>query len=151
MEPQEQPQRLLRSQRNRKRSKRRQVFCPKHGCYLESSSQKFRLYLDQPGQLQEKKGLSAKTARLVVATYTTVPLTDEWLERFWCVQCQSTCWYHVHRLGQNEYELTVAPAALWKQVSGVIDPRGNPSVSEFTLRESRAKGVQGNKQWRYVP
>jgi hypothetical protein len=39
---------------------------------------------------------------------------------------------------------------LWQQVQGVIDPRGNPSVGEFTYTQARMANVYGTKQYRYV-
>jgi hypothetical protein len=39
---------------------------------------------------------------------------------------------------------------LWQQVSGVIHPQGNPSVGEFTRRQSRMVGFQGVKEFSFV-
>ncbi len=83
-----------RCDRNRKRSKRRAIYCPIHGCYLHSTSQKYQLFADRPGQLQER-GMSRRLASILVTTKTTVPISGEWLEAFWCEQCQQTKWYHV--------------------------------------------------------
>lgn len=121
--------------RNRKRSKRRGTYCPVHGCYLDSVSQKYPLFASQVGQLQQR-GISRKNAQILITDQTAVPLQSEWLESFWCEYCQTTKWYRVHK-EENDYEISVAPPELWKSVSGVIDPYGNPSVSEFTKRQSR--------------
>ncbi|MEC4819327.1 MAG: hypothetical protein SAK29_39565 [Scytonema sp. PMC 1069.18] len=130
--------------KNRKRSKRRAIACPVHGCYLDSASPKKYLFADRPGQLQAR-GMSRKTASMLIAERTTVSLTQEWLEAFWCRECEQTQWYHVRKFeptgkGVKEscrYEVRLAPQELWKQVSGVIHPEGNPSVGEFTLRHAR--------------
>ena len=61
--------------RNRKRSKRRSIYCPRHGCYIDSVSQKHRLYADKAEHLRDR-GMSRKAAVRVMASYTTVPL--EW-------------------------------------------------------------------------
>jgi hypothetical protein len=138
-----------RCDRNRKRSKRRAIYCPIHGSYLESVSQKYRLFADQADQLRQR-GMSRKGALLLVATNTTVPLDGEWLEAFWCDHCQGTKWYHVRKTGDRTYELAIAPWELWQQVSGVIHPQGNPSVGEFTRRQSRMVGFQGVKEFSFV-
>lgn len=137
--------------RNRKRSQRRAILCPQHGCYLDSVSPKFPLFADSAGQLQVR-GMGAKTARLVINTHGTVPLSDEWLEAFWCSQCQASQWYHVRKLGDRQYQVQAAPAALWRQVSGVIDPHRNPSISEFSDRAARGRGgyAAGLKSFRQL-
>ena len=72
-----------------------------------------------------------------MANQTTVTLDREWLEAFWCSGCQKTEWYHVCKTGDRAYTLRIAPSELWQQAQGVLDPRGNPSVGEFTRRQSR--------------
>lgn len=121
--------------RSRKRSKRRSIYCPIHACYLDSVSQKYPLFADRAGQLQQR-GIPRKNAQLLIAERTAVPLQGEWLEAFWCDQCQATKWYRVRKL-DNSYEVSVAPIELWQSVSGVLHPHGNPSVSEFTKKQSR--------------
>lgn len=138
-----------RCDRNRKRSKRRAVYCPIHCCHLDSASQKYSLFADQAGQLQQR-GINRRNALLLFAHQTAVPLTGEWLEAFWCEQCQETKWYHVHRLEGGKYNLSIAPTELWQQAAGVVNPLGNPSVGEFTRRQSRMIGVNGVKDFRFV-
>lgn len=138
-----------RCDRNRKRSKRRAIYCPIHQCHLDSVSQKYPIFADQPGQLQER-GVSRKQALLLVATKTTVPLAGEWIEAFWCIECQATHWYHVRKTDDRTYEVRLAPQELWQQVHGVIQPTGNPSVSEFTRRHSRMTKYNGIKDFQFV-
>ncbi|NEO91095.1 MAG: hypothetical protein F6K56_12940 [Moorea sp. SIO3G5] len=135
-----------RCQRNRKRSKRRAILCPIHGCYLDSVSQKYRLFADRPGQLQQR-GVKQKYALMLIASKTTVALEGEWLEAFWCSECQETKWYHVCKSGDRTYKISLAPAELWQQVTGVIDPNGNSSVGEFTRRQSKRIGFYGVKDF----
>ena len=135
--------------RNRKRSKRRAIYCPIHGCYLDSASPKYKLYADQAIQLQQR-GMGRLLALLVVANHTAVPLTGEWLEAFWCPECQEKIWYHVTEIEPRKYELQSAPQALWQQVQGVIHPHGNPSVGEFTRRQSRMLVYRGLKDFQAV-
>jgi hypothetical protein len=116
---------------------------------MDSVSQKYSMHADTAGQLQDR-GVGRRTALLLMATNTTVSLTGEWLEAFWCEHCQQTEWYHVKRQGNGTYEIKPAPAELWHQVQGVIDPKGNPSVGEFTLNASRMTGYQGLRQFGFV-
>ncbi|MBE9228325.1 hypothetical protein IQ264_23150 [Phormidium sp. LEGE 05292] len=126
-----------RHKRNRKRSKRRSIHCPIHACYLDSVSQKHRLFASQIGELRHR-GISRKNALQLIAERTAVQLDNEWLEAFWCKHCQETKWYYIRKL-DTSYEILIAPAELWQTVTGVIDPDGNPSVSEFTKRQSRMR------------
>lgn len=138
-----------RCDRNRKRSKRRAIYCPVHGCHLDSTSQKHSLFADQAGQLQQR-GVTRRNALMLMASHTAVPLEGEWLEAFWCPECQKTEWYHVRKSNEQGYEITSAPAELWQQVTGVIHPQGNPSVGEFTRRQSRMLEYSRIKDFQYV-
>ena len=138
-----------RRKRNRKRSKRRGIYCPEHGCYLDSMSPKQKLYADRPEQLRQR-GMSHKKASLLIGQETAVPLANEWLEAFWCECCQETKWYHVCKKEDGEYSVFVAERDLWKQVQGVIHPEGNASVGEFTRKHSRLHGYLGMKQYSFA-
>jgi hypothetical protein len=94
--------------------------------------------------------MGRRQALLLVSTQSSVALSGEWLEAFWCDHCQQTKWYHVRKVGDRAYHLKLAPVELWQQVAGVIHPHGNPSVSEFTLRQSRMGGVHGLKVFGFV-
>jgi hypothetical protein len=72
---------MVQSQRNRNRSKRRSLYCPTHGCYLDSVSQKYPLHTTKPEHLQQR-GMGRRLALTVVAGLGTVPLQGEWLEAF---------------------------------------------------------------------
>ncbi len=134
-----------RCERNRKRSKRRAIYCPEHGCLVDSVSPKFPLFADSAGQLQVR-GMGSKMSRLVLAAYRdVVPLVGEWLEAFWCPECQSSQWFHVKKVGDRDYEVCFAPDSLWKNASKVIDPHRNPSVSEYSFRASRGYSAYGVK------
>jgi hypothetical protein len=135
--------------RNRKRSKRRSIYCLTHHCYLDSVSQKYPLFADCAEHLQQR-GVSRKNAMLLVASKTTVSLNGEWLEAFWCDHCQSTSWYHVRKTGDRSYELAIAPPELWQNANNVIQAQGNPSVGEFTRRQSRMLGFNGVKEFQFV-
>jgi hypothetical protein len=132
--------------RNRNRSKRRAIYCPVHGCYIDSVSQKHRLYADKAEQLRSR-GMGRKASVRVMASYTTVPLSGEWLEAFWCEECQQNEWYWVKQLEDRTYQLFTIPEDLWQQAQGVILPSGNPTVSEFTLRQSKRMNYYGVKDF----
>lgn len=136
-------------QRNRKRSKRRAIYCPRHGCYIDSVSQKHRLYADKAEHLRER-GMGHKASIRVMASYTTVPLTGEWLEEFWCEECQQNEWYWVKQGENRDYTLTTIPEDLWQQAQGVILPTGNPTVSEFTRRQAKRMNYYGVKDFAMV-
>jgi hypothetical protein len=140
---------MTQPRRHRSRSKRRGIYCPDHGTYLDSVSQKYPLHTTRPEHLQQR-GLSRLRSLTVIAGYGTVPLTGEWLEAFWCDQCQETRWYHICKTNANDYTVTVAPTTLWMQASGVILPTGNPSVGEFTRRQARHTQFQGIKDFRRI-
>ncbi|NJM95235.1 MAG: hypothetical protein HC792_02245 [Acaryochloridaceae cyanobacterium CSU_5_19] len=136
-------------QRRRRSKRRRAIYCPMHGCYLDSVSQKYAMFAEEAEHLQQR-GMGRRTALLLMATYTTVPLTGEWLEAFWCDQCQQTTWYHVHKTGDRTYQVQLAPQVLWQQVQGVITIEGNPSVGEFTRKSAKMLGHQGLKGFRFL-
>jgi hypothetical protein len=139
-----------RCDRNRKRSKRRAIYCPDHQVYLHSVSQKYSLFADSVHHLRDR-GYGRQSATLVVATYGTVPLNGEWLEAFWCDECQESRWYHVRQEpGKRSFIVTVAPKELWQQVAGVVNPAGNPTVSEFTRKAARSSGVHGVKMFNFL-
>lgn len=138
-----------RCDRNRKRSKRRAIFCPDHGSCLHSVSPKYSLYTESPEDLQNR-GMGRRTSLLVMATHRTVLLEGEWLEAFWCDDCNEVRWYHIWRIGDRNYEVQVAPPYLWEQATKVIHPRGNPSVSDFTRRQARMLGFNGVKDFRFL-
>jgi hypothetical protein len=120
-----------------------------HSSCLHSVSQKFPLYADRADQLQQR-GVGRRAALMVVATQTTVLLKGEWLEAFWCDQCQQTQWYHVRRVENARYEVSLAPAELWQHAIGVVNPQGNPSVSEFTREQARMGRYSKIKDYQFV-
>ncbi len=138
-----------RAKRHRNRAKRRAIYCPVHGCHMDSVSQKHSMYADTAGQLCER-GVSRQSALLLMATHTTVALTGEWLEAFWCEACQQATWYHVKRLESVRYEVRPAPAELWHQAQGVIHPHGNPSVGEFTRKGANMSRHGGIRDFKFV-
>ncbi|RUT07188.1 hypothetical protein DSM106972_024490 [Dulcicalothrix desertica PCC 7102] len=138
-----------RCDKNRKRSKRRAIYCPIHGCYIDSVSQKYKLYVDKPGQLQQR-GVSRLNALILVATQTAVALDGEWLEAFWCTHCQKTEWYYVKKLDNQIFDISLAPSDLWQQAIGVTNPDGNPSVGEFTRRQARMNSCRSMKDFVFV-
>ena len=137
--------------RQRRRPRRRELHCPLHPEQrIFSVSPKHHLYLTDVGQLMIR-GLSKRRADELLAAYKRVlPLTNEWIECFWCEDCGTSTWWHVKRHDRCDHSLAPVPRELWAQASGVILPEGNPSVSQFTRRQARANGVQGLRQYRFL-
>lgn len=125
-----------RCDRNRKRSKRRPIYCPIHTCYLDSVSQKYPLFANSPEKLYQTE-VNKPEALMLSNSQTAVPLKSEWLEAFWCKDCQQKKWYHIHKSSTNIYEVVVAPPELWQKALRLAYPHGNPSVSEFTITARR--------------
>jgi hypothetical protein len=132
-----------RIKRNRNRSKRRQIFCPTHGCYVDSVSPKHSIFGHQVEHLQNA-GFDRGIAELLMEQYTTISIPGEWLEKFWCAECGCAQWYRVKRYhrpdgnGAAIYFTELADVSLWQRVAGVHDPMGNPSVGEFTRKQAKA-------------
>lgn len=124
------------SGRNR-RPKRRQLFCPAHPDQLiEGNGRKYFLHLLTSEQLRER-GMSDKKARLVIAAFPVLVLSNEWLEQLFCPQCGMAHWCHVVREDRVKHSVRWAPRALWEQVAHVDPIQPNPTVSEFSRREAR--------------
>lgn len=137
--------------RPRRRASRRELHCPLHPEQkLFSVSAKHHLYVTDVGQLM-LRGLSKRRADELLAAYRRVlPLTDEWIEAFWCDACACTSWWHVKRHDRHDYSLSKVPRELWEQATGVIRVEGNPTVSQFSRRQARAGGVHGMRQYRFL-
>lgn len=73
---------------------------------------------------------------MLLNQYSAVTLSHEWLEAFWCEECQETQWYHLCKAKDGSYHTTVATREQWQQAQGVVRPEGNPSVGEFTRRQA---------------
>lgn len=137
--------------RPRRRARRRELRCPLHPEQkIFSVSPKHHLYVTDVGQLM-LRGLSKRRADELLAAYRRVlPLTNEWIECFWCDDCGSTRWWHVQRHDRHDYSLNSVPRELWEQATGVIRVEGNPTVSQFSRRQARASGVHGRRQYRFL-
>jgi hypothetical protein len=115
---------------------------------MDSVSQKHAIFTRDVDCLR-KKGIGKRGAQLLLAYQNTVVLNGEWIEAFWCEECQKTSWYHVQK-EERTYRVELAPEHLWQQVIGVLHPNGNPSVSEFTKRQSRMFGYQAINEYRFL-
>jgi len=133
------------------RPRRRQLMCPTHPDHkILSVSPKHYIYLTEAGQLV-LRGMTRRKADEVMAAYKQVlPLSNEWLECFWCEACDSATWWHIKR--QDKLEFTILPVSreIWENASGVIRVEGNPTVSQFSRRSARATGVTGMRQYRFM-
>jgi hypothetical protein len=135
--------------KNRTRAKRRSIYCPVHGCYLDSCSKKYYVFADDPEQLRAK-GMNRTAAQTLIRFHTTVSIAGEWIEAFWCDCCQTTQWYYVRKTEDRRYDVSLAPNELWQRVAGVVHPNGNPSVGEFTRKQARIVKYQGIKAFNTI-
>lgn len=100
-----------RSTRNRKRSKRRSIFCEVHDCYLESRSPKYHLSTLFANNEKRKKELSE-----FLLSFSDVQNSDDiredWIEAFQCFKCREIRWYHITETGLRIYQLKIVPSIL---------------------------------------
>ena len=80
--------------------------------------------------------MSRKKSILLLAQNATVYLPNEWLEAFWCEECEEKRWYYIKKK-EGVHMLLVPLQSHWKRTSGTAYIQGNPSVSEFSRRESK--------------
>jgi len=127
-------------------SRKRKLCCPAHAeQLLAGGGKRYFLYLLTAEELS-RRGMPSKTARLVIAVYPVLTLSDEWLEELYCPQCGMARWCHVVRHNRVEHTVRWAPRGLWEQVAHVDPLRANPSVSEFSRREARRANSK-NRYW----
>ena len=123
--------------RVRQRSRKRELFCPAHPQQrVEGNGQKYFLHLLTPEELKAR-GMSDKKAQLVINAYPVLVLTNEWLEELFCPKCGGNRWCHVVKHDRVNHTVRWAPRELWEQVAHVDPIVANPTVSEYTRRESR--------------
>ena len=123
-----------------RRPSRRQLFCPSHPDQaLAGGGRRYFLHLLSAGELSQR-GMPAGKARLVIAAYPVLTLSDEWLEELFCTACGCSRWCHVLRHDPVLHTVRWAPRELWQQVANVDPLLTNPSVSEFSRREAGRRG-----------
>lgn len=83
------------------------------------------------------RGMSDKTARLVIKSYPVLVLSDEWLEELFCEHCGTSRWCHVIKGDAGNLLVRWAPRELWQQVAHVDPLLPNPTVGEYTRRQAR--------------
>jgi hypothetical protein len=138
------------SRRRNRRPRRRVLHCPAHpGQRIEGNGRKYFLHLLTAEELRAR-GMSSRTAKLVIQAHPVLVLSQEWLEELWCPQCGSARWCHVTRHDSVAHTVRWAPRSLWQQVAHVDPVEANPSVSQFSRREARrhrSRRADGRRLW----
>ena len=128
--------------RRSRRTLRRQLFCPAHPeQLLGGGGRRYFLHLESAEELSQR-GMPAGKARLVIAAYPVLTLSDEWLEELFCPLCGSSRWCHVTRHNRVQHTVRWAARDLWQQVAHVDPLHANPSVSEYSRREAGRRGTR---------
>jgi len=121
----------------RSRPKRRQLLCPSHPDErIAGTGKKYYLHLLTSEELKAR-GMSDKTARLVIQAYPVLVLSNEWLEELFCAKCRTSRWCHVSCGSAGSLNVRWAKPELWQQVAHVDPLQPNPSVGEYTRRQAR--------------
>jgi hypothetical protein len=121
----------------RSRPKRRQLLCPAHPDQrLVGTGRKYYLHLLKSEELMAR-GMSDKTARVVMQAYPVLVMSNEWLEELFCPECGSSRWCHVTRGDTDCLSVSWAKPELWQQVAHVDPLLPSPSVSEYSRRQAR--------------
>jgi hypothetical protein len=132
--------------RQRRRPKRRQLFCPAHQDeLLYGNGKKYFLHLLSPDELVHR-GIKATRAKLIIQSYPVLVLNNEWLEELYCNECGISHWCHIIRHDKVAHTVRWAPRDLWQQVAHVDVLCGNPTVSQFSSREARRHRRQKTKK-----
>lgn len=134
--------------RVRRRSRRRELYCPAHESQsVQGNGKKYFIHLLSSEELRQR-GYSDKKSKLIINAYPVLVLTNEWLESLFCCKCGSARWCHVTKHPNNRHEVKWASRELWMQVSHVHPTESNPSVSQYSRREARrlqANRIDGKK------
>jgi hypothetical protein len=124
-----------------KRSKRGKTqiyscpFCQQRLWRLGTS--KYYLFYQNNTEIRKNLGISAKNAKLLANQNSTYLDKKKWIEAF-CCQKHGSLWLLIS-LQEQGCDYRLAKEKDWLQTNKTSDPRiSNPSVSEFTLRMSRA-------------
>jgi hypothetical protein len=80
--------------------------------------------------MQQSEYEYAQNILTLLATEATAMMEDEWLEAFWCDECQETQWYHVKKIVSDtqgksariSYEISVVSRSDFWQSTSVISP-----------------------------
>lgn len=127
--------RRRRSTRNRKRSKRRAIFCDTHNCYLESMSPKY--WVNNTSAEHQMLNMTVQEDKEEQSEFSILDENfkkKEWMEAFWCPQCQQRNWYHVVETVPRCYNVTLVSDQLCHQFPVL------PSAGEHRLLDSSSGG-----------
>jgi hypothetical protein len=121
----------------RRRSRKRELFCPVHPeQLLAGGGKRYYLHLLTSEELRQR-GMPASKAKLLISAYPVLTLSDEWLEELFCPRCGLSRWCKVVRHNRVHHTVLWAPRELWERVAHVDPLQANPSISEFSWHEAR--------------
>ena len=132
--------------RSRRRSRKRELFCPAHpDQLLAGGGKRYFLHLLSAEEIIQR-GMPSAKAKLLISAYPVFTLSDEWLEELFCLQCGLARWCHVVRHDRVHHTVRWAPRELWEQVAHVYPLQANQSVSEYSRREAR-RAYSSERYW----
>ena len=130
--------------RKRKRNYRRNISCPINDCHIQSTGEKYRLttlYEDIPTFTQQERSRD----NIIYLTAAKIPcyLEDEWLECFWCSECNKNNFYHVKKWRNGSYQaLPPIATSAWNRAVGVAYPEGIPGISQYSQRFAKGASCE---------
>ncbi|AGY56696.1 hypothetical protein [Gloeobacter kilaueensis] len=125
-----------------KRSHYKRRFAPQcPDCELQVyrlNSTRHSIYIEGAEAIARALSIPYKRA-LLIASQGPIVDRNQWLEEFYCPM-HGRVWLQVVReRSSGQIRAQLPDAALWKRSIGTLDPNHpNPSVSEFTLSNSRS-------------
>jgi hypothetical protein len=125
--------------RTRNRSANRlEIPCPECAQRLwRGCGQKHFIFASNVEQTRALTKTTRKKAILLHSQVDTWVDRSHWIEAFFCSD-HGQIWIACVRQADGQVVGEIAPAKLWQQTTGTLDPtKPNPSVSEFTHRSSR--------------
>jgi hypothetical protein len=135
-----------------KRSKRKQTqefYCPYCSSRLWRNGLKHNIYYESSDELRQDFKISRKNALLLFNQNKTYLKNNCWLENFFCEK-HDQIWLLVSKDSDGNLVTRLADKQDWHHTTKTINPDlPNPSVSEFSYRQSRRAGIHNLRDKSY--